>query len=69
MQLNIRIPDELVEDMDEHIDGIKYLSRSQIVAIAVSDWLKSKRPRDLPPGHIRIKKRPPAKQKKKMRKK
>ena len=43
MQLMIRIPEQIVKRIDAKKDGVHLRSRSQIIAIAVFEWLKTKK--------------------------
>lgn len=42
MQLAVRMPDHLVSMLDEHVDGVRYRSRAQLITIIISDWLDKK---------------------------
>ena len=40
-QYNLKITKELIEGIDKHVDGIRYVSRAHIINIAIADWLKT----------------------------
>jgi len=40
-QLAVRVPDHLVAKVDKKIEGIRYRSRAQVIAIACLDWLET----------------------------
>ena len=42
MQLAVRIPDHLVSMLDEHVDGVRYHSRAQLITVIMSGWLDKK---------------------------
>lgn len=39
MQLSVRIPEHLIQSMDEHVDGVKYRSRAQLISVVCMEWL------------------------------
>ena len=40
MQITIRIPDEIIEGIDEYVDHIHYRSRAHLITAVLSDWLE-----------------------------
>ena len=39
MQLAVRIPDELIARLDEHVDRIHFRSRAHLITVIISEWL------------------------------
>lgn len=45
MQLNCQIDDEIIADLDKHIDRVRYRNRSHLIAIILLDWLEEQKRR------------------------
>lgn len=39
MQLNFQIPGKVVEELDKHVDGIRFRNRTQLITVILDDWL------------------------------
>jgi len=39
-QISVRLEEEVVEQLDKFVDGIRYRSRAQILIIALTEWLE-----------------------------
>jgi hypothetical protein len=39
-QISVRLEDEVVEQLDRFVDGIRHRSRAQIMVIALIEWLE-----------------------------
>ena len=36
---NVRLPQEILDRLDDKVDGVRYRSRAHLIATAVYDWL------------------------------
>lgn len=39
MQLGVRIPDEIVKQLDRYVDRIRYRSRAHLITVILAEWL------------------------------
>jgi Arc/MetJ-type ribon-helix-helix transcriptional regulator len=39
-QISVRLEEEILEQLDKFVDGLRYRSRAQILIIALTEWLE-----------------------------
>ena len=42
-QLGVRIPKEIIESVDSHVDGVKFRSRAHLITVLVLEWLEKQK--------------------------
>lgn len=42
MQLHFSCPDEVVNELDKHVDGVRYRNRTHLMFTIFMDWLSNK---------------------------
>jgi hypothetical protein len=42
MKLHFSCPDEVVKELDKHIDGVRYRNRTHLMFTIFMDWLSNK---------------------------
>ena len=43
MQITIRVPDEIIKEIDDYIDNIHFRSRAHLITVVLSDWLEAQK--------------------------
>lgn len=38
-QLNMRIPDKILRELDKYIDDVRFRNRSQLITVILSRWI------------------------------
>jgi hypothetical protein len=52
MQLNFSCPDEIVKELDKHVDGVRYRNRAQLMTTIFAEWLDGQFVRGLKPPNF-----------------
>jgi hypothetical protein len=53
MKLNLTVPDTIVKELDNFVDGIRFRSRAHLTTVILADWITSQKRIAWKPGKVK----------------